>query len=313
MGKYDHLKSVVQAMSHENPDWGSDRIANEIAKSSNIENIGSLARTIRRCNWTAHKPFKQARVLLFDIETSPNLSYHFGIWNQNIRTENIVKPWCILTWSAKWLFEDVIFSEKITPEEVEERDDSRIVKRLWSVLDEADIIIAHNIRFDARVANARFIKHGLKPPSFYQTIDTLRVVRKQFKFDSNRLDDVCNFLGIEGKMETPKGLWREAVEGDEESINIMQEYCDEDVRALEDVYIELRPWCKPHPNIGLIEPHEGNTCPTCNSHDLHPDGEYRTFVNVFDNWRCGNCGSLSRSRVNSTPKKVRDTILVSNP
>lgn len=314
MSKYNHLKSAVHTVSHEHPDWGSDKIAEFLATTHRIDNIGSFARTIRHKDWLRRKPFKQARILVYDIETSPNLSYHFGIWNQNIRTENIVKPWCILTWSAKWLFEDEVMSDKITSEEVEDRNDERVVRSLWSLLDEADIVIAHNAKkFDNKVANARFLKYGIQPPSFYETIDTLVHSRKAFKHDSNRLDDICKFLGFDGKMETPQGLWREAVEGDEAAIALMDEYCQQDVRILEDVYVALRAWIKPHPNIGLLEDTQGTTCPHCGSNNLVPDGDYRTYVNVYDNFRCNDCHGTSRSRVSSLSKQKRDNLLVSNP
>lgn len=316
MSVFDKFKSLVQDLSIQNPKWGSDAIASYIqSKHDPSINAGSLGRVIRRSGWLQKKPFASARVLSFDIETAPMLSYHWGLWNQNIYIDNVHKDWCILTWAAKWIFEDKVYSERISPDEVIERDDKRIVKSLWNLLDQADIVIAHNAKkFDVRVANARFLKHGLKPPSHYQVVDTLKVARKQFRLMSNKLDDICTYMGIEGKMETPKGLWKKAVEGDQEAIYIMDEYCVQDVKILEDVYFELRAWIKPHPNLNLLEDPDGaNKCPTCTSPNLSYDGDYVTYANRFHNFRCGDCGALSRSRVNSTGKETRDVLLIPNP
>ncbi len=316
MSVFDKFKSLVQDLSIQNPKWGSDAIASYIqSKHDPSINAGSLGRVIRRSGWLQKKPFASARVLSFDIETAPMLSYHWGLWNQNIYIDNVHKDWCILTWAAKWIFEDKVYSERISPDEVIERDDKRVVKSLWNLLDQADIVIAHNAKkFDVRIANARFLKHGLKPPSHYQVVDTLKVARKQFRLMSNKLDDICTYMGIGGKMETPKGLWKKAVEGDQEAIYIMDEYCVQDVKILEDVYFELRPWIKPHPNLNLLEDPDGsNKCPTCASMNLSYDGDYVTYANRFHNFRCGDCGSLSRSRVNSTGKETRDVLLIPNP
>lgn len=259
-------------------------------------------------------PYRQANVLVFDIETSPLMVYTWGIWNQNIPTDNILKDWMILTWSAKWLFEDKMYSARIKPSEIKRNDDKRVVKALWSLIDEADIVIAHNgNKFDIKRMNTRFLKHGLNLPSPYQSIDTLLHARKKFNIISNRLDYIAsNFLGIEGKMETEKGLWKKAIEGDREALHTMDVYCQQDVRVLEDVYLHLRPYIQPHPNIGLLESSDKPQCPCCGSTDLKPIGDYNTYVNTYMSFRCPN-GSISRSRVNATPKSVRDNLNVSTP
>lgn len=321
MGKYNQYEQTVRDVFKQHPDWGSDKIAEHIVRENKLLiSASNLARHIRHRKLLQqhthhHTPLKQAKVLLFDIETAPMLSYHFGLWGQNIRMPDVYKEGCILTWSAKWLFSEEIIQEKITPKEVVDRNDERIVKKLWKLLDECDIAIGHNVnKFDKKVANQRFLRYGMPPPSFYETIDTLLHSRKQFKQPSHRLDDICRFLGIDGKVETPKGLWRDAVEGDAEAIRLMAEYCDNDVKILEDVYLAMRAYIKPHPNIGLLEnPEDGYCCPTCGGHEFKFDGEYRTYVNVYDNLRCTSCGSLQRSRTAKTPKEVRDRLLVSNP
>lgn len=86
------------------------------------------------------------KVLVFDIETSPLKAYIFAtrLWNTNVSEEQVLSEWFMLCWSAKWLFDDKIISDRLTSREAKREDDSRIVKSLWKLLDEADIVIAHN-------------------------------------------------------------------------------------------------------------------------------------------------------------------------
>jgi hypothetical protein len=122
-----------------------------------------------------------ARVLLLDIETAPIRAFVWGLWKENVGINQIANEWFMLTWSAKWLFEDTILSDRLTGKEAVKEDDKRIIKSLWKALDEADIVIAHNgDQFDIPKSNTRFLIHGMNPPSSYQTIDTLKTLQKEF-------------------------------------------------------------------------------------------------------------------------------------
>ena len=87
------------------------------------------------------------KVLVFDIETAPLKAYTFRIWKENINPHNgqLRSEWFMLTWSAKWLFDNNIMSDKLTSKEALAEDDRRIVKTMWKLLDEADVVIGHNI------------------------------------------------------------------------------------------------------------------------------------------------------------------------
>src|SRR5690606_21341820 len=95
-------------------------------------------------------------------------------------------------------------------------DDTNLIRDLWKLFDEADILIAHNgDAFDKKKANTRFWAAGLKPPSDYKTIDTLKAARRVFKLDSNRLDAIGEFLRIGGKLPTTGwATWRACIDGD---------------------------------------------------------------------------------------------------
>ena len=246
-----------------------------------------------------------AKVLLYDIETSPLKSYVWGLWEQNIghNMAMLQNDWFILTWSAKWLFEDEVFSDRLTPEEVFAEDDKRIVQSLWEMIEEADVVIAHNgKKFDNKRINTRFLKHGIKQPMPYQTIDTLLTARANFNISSNKLDYIGQFLGVGRKVETQGfELWKRCMQGEEQALKDMETYNIGDVTLLEDVYLKLRPYVKPHPNMGLFISEDVECCPSCGSEDLERGGTYATTVSIYEAMRCNNCGSVGRSRKSIIP------------
>ena len=44
-----------------------------------------------------------AKILIFDIETSPMEAYAWGTFKENIPIQRIKKDWFVMTWAAKWL------------------------------------------------------------------------------------------------------------------------------------------------------------------------------------------------------------------
>jgi hypothetical protein len=189
----------------------------------------------------------------------------------------------------------------LTSEEAINEDDSRIIKNLWKLINEADIVIAHNAKqADVKWMNSRFILCGLAPPKPYHIIDTLEVAKKNFGFSSNKLDALAGYFGIEHKLETNFKLWKDARNGDEDSLKYMEFYNKMDVEILEQVYIVLRPWIKNHPNCGNLLSSTEPLCSICSSKKLEliPDKYYYTSIGKYELYRCKDCGSISRGRVN---------------
>lgn len=254
------------------------------------------------------------KILIFDIETSPLKAFIFqkNVWKANISTDQVISEWFMLCWSAKWLFSDEVFSDKLSSKESVEENDVRIVESLWHLLDEADIVIAHNgDSFDVPNMNTRFIVHGLPPTSPYQTIDTKLVAKKQFGFTHNSLNALAKVLGLEPKMDTDFDLWKRCVAGDDKALNYMEEYNKGDVELLEEVYLKLRPWIRPHPNLGIFIESSTPVCPNCGSADIKivENKYYRTQTSKFPVFRC-SCGAYGRVRSSSLSKEVKKNILV---
>jgi DNA polymerase III epsilon subunit-like protein len=252
---------------------------------------------------------KSPKILVFDIETSPMLAFIFNRFGQDIPYDHIAQDWHLICWSAKWLFDSEVMSNVLTPNEARNHDDKRIVKSMWNLIDEADVILAHNgKKFDAKKLSARFIKHGLNPPSPYQIIDTLLIARSGFGFTSNKLDDLCDYFELPIKSDTNFDLWRRCFYGDKQALEDMSRYCNNDSVILEELYLKLRPWIKNGVNWNLWNEDNVSVCPNCGG-DIKFHGDYYTSMGRFDAWRCLDCGAVGRSKYNNLSKEKNKTIV----
>ena len=272
----------------------------------------------------------KAKILCFDIETNFMKNATWGLWKQNIHIGQILEDWSLICWSAKWLLEDEIFNGCVTPEESILRDDKQATIKLWKLIDEADIIVAHNLLgFDLKKMNTCFHKHGLGKPSPCQYIDTLKISRGQLNYPSNKLDYIAKANGIPMKHDTGFALWRECDGVDaiikeeitstknsilkittynkkiiQTALDYMSSYCDNDVSILEAVYLVLREWDTRHPNLALYGDSKENQCHVCGSINISPTNKkYITAVSRFDVFKCNDCGAYSRSRFADTREK----------
>jgi hypothetical protein len=167
-------------------------------------------------------------------------------------------------------------------------DDIELVTELHKVLAAADIVVAHNgDAFDIKKINARFAVHGLPPPSPFKSIDTLKIARKTFKFDSNKLDNLGRYLGCGRKLpNTGADLWRGCVNGDPKSWAMIRKYNAQDIRLLEACYERLKPWA----NIDLRPYSQTQGCPTCLSSKIQRRGIAVARKRRYQRYHCQDCG-----------------------
>jgi hypothetical protein len=246
------------------------------------------------------------KLLFLDIETSPNVAFVWGIWNENIPIDRLIDAGYVLCWSAKWLGDRTIMFDS-----VHHSGSERMLEGIHKLLDEADVVVHYNgSKFDIPTLNKEFLQHGITPPSPYKQVDLLKTARRQFRFTSNKLDYVAQFLGLEGKKEHEGfQLWVKCMDGDEKAWRSMERYNKQDVRLLEQVYKKFLPWIKNHPNAGLFtEDKERPTCPVCGGHKLHSRGYSYTSTAVYQRFQCISCGAWSRNRL--MEKEVRTGVLI---
>lgn len=252
------------------------------------------------------------KILILDIETAPLKAWAWRLWKQDIFIDQIISDWMMLTWSAKWLFDSEIMSDRCTGDEVIDENDRRIIEGLWDLLDEADIVVAHNgDKFDIPKCNSRFLSHGMAPPSPYKQIDTKKVAKNQLGESSNKLEALARKFGFEGKIKVDFDLWKACMGGSNDALADMETYNRQDVSVLEEVYLRLLPYIKSHPNYGIYMDVNHPVCSSCGSAELIPGGYYYTFTGKYRTYQCSRCGSFSRERHSESPKNKN--ILTSIP
>lgn len=231
--------------------------------------------------------------VFLDLEISANELYTYGFYEPTVL--GVKKEWEILSFSAKIGSKFIVFSRK-------EYSEYSLLLLLWDILDNADIVVAHNgDKFDIKKINARFIKYGLTPPSPYKTIDTLKVARKHFGFNSNRLDDLGEYLDVGRKQATPKNLWLRCQHGEIEAFKILEKYNEQDVRLLEKIYDKLLPWIDNHPLMGIYSD-TPLVCPKCGGEHLQRRGTARNKTREYQRYQCLSCGSWSKGDLLRTIK-----------
>lgn len=208
------------------------------------------------------------RVLIYDIETSPNIGWFWRAgYKLNISHDNIIKERAIICISYKWLGEEDVYNLSWDKNQC----DKFLIEQFIEVMNESDLLVAHNgDRFDLKWIKTRALKHGLTNMLIdYKTLDTLKLAKKKFNFNSNRLDYIAKYLGFEGKIKTSINLWTDIVfKKDPKALQDMITYCDEDVRQLENVYCKLVGWEKPKFHAGVLNGKEKFSSPINGGYNL---------------------------------------------
>ena len=258
------------------------------------------------------------KILVLDIETSPLEAWCWGLWKQYVSLEQIKSEWTILAFAAKWLGKRTILYADTGGRGVNKvRDDKLLMKAIWNLLDEADLVVAQNgKRFDVKRINARLIEHGFGPPSPYRVIDTLLVARKYFAFTSQKLAWTSKHLTDAPKSEHKKfpgfELWVECLKDNPKAWAEMRKYNRQDVVSCEKVYLKMRPWIENHPNLGTYDESDRPMCPKCGSTSVELAGTRRSVKQqgMYIRYRCNDCGGWARGKVMQLPIEKRRSLLV---
>ena len=248
-------------------------------------------------------PFSsEARIITLDIETSPILAFVWGLFKQFVGLNQIHTDWSILSFSYKVLGEKRVYHHCTGgrgPKKV--RDDAALLKLLWAVLDEADIVIAQNgVKFDCKKINARFLQADMPPPTPYKVVDTMLEARRIAGFTSNKLAWLSDVLTSTPKSEHKKfpgfELWTECLADNPAAWAEMKKYNNIDIIATEGVYLKLRPYIVGHPNVAAYNDDADPQCPKCSSKNLQHRGRALTQSGEYTRYQCKSCGGWSRGR-----------------
>jgi hypothetical protein len=239
-----------------------------------------------------------ARVLVYDIETSPNLGHVWAKWRTNVIAFD--RQWFILSFAYKWLGEKrthVLALPDFDLYDTDPHNDRELVARLHELFCEADVTVTHNGKgFDNKKANTRMLVHGMDPPPPRKEIDTLQIARRQFGFTSNRLGDLCQLLGLPNKADSGGfETWMGCLNGDPKAWAKMKKYNKQDIPTLEALYLRFRPWMANHPNLNVYgdRPH---SCPRCGHNRLQARGYRVAGVTMRRRFQCKKCRGYCMGR-----------------
>jgi hypothetical protein len=301
---------------YEDNTW--EEITNIINKEFKIKKSAEAIRKAfkrREANY-GNKPngnfAKKPKILVFDIETAPMEVLTWGIWDQNVPLSRIRKDWSVLAWAAKWLGDDpesTVYEDTFKQKDM--RDDRKVLKNIWKMLDEADYVLGHNSdAFDIKKLNARFIQHGMQPPSSYKRFDTKKLAKRHFAFTSNKLEYITDKLCTKyKKLKHSKfpgnALWDEFLKGNSEAQKEMEIYNKYDVLSLEEAFLKILPW----ESANLFEHYyesEIDIC-TCGSIDFKKNGFAYTQASKFQRYTCKNCGAEMKDKKSIQGTRKRTT------
>ena len=221
------------------------------------------------------------KILFYDIETKPNISYTWEKWQTDVIA--FKEHWGLLCFAYKWKGGKTKVLSLRT-----HKTEEKLVKELWKLFNEADLLVAHNgISFDTKKSNALFLRHKLPPPSPYKQIDTKVVAKKYFRFDSNKLDDLGDILGLGRKVQTGGfDLWLGCMKNEKKSWLLMEKYNKQDVDLLEKIYNRMLPYVE---NIPQVKKDYG-VCPSCGSNNLQSRGRWSYLTGDYKRLQCQSCG-----------------------
>lgn len=231
--------------------------------------------------------------LFYDIETSPNIVLSWRVGNKvNLPHDNILEERKIICISWKWENDDKVFS--LTWDE--NQCDKDIVAQFVEVLHQADETIGHNSdHFDIKWIRTRALFHGIPVSPNIKQVDTLKMARKMFYLNSNRLDYISKFLGNEGKISTEYGMWKKILlNNDRKVLKDMVTYCEQDVKELEKIYKDIVTYTRPASHFGVIENGDRCSCKGCGSKELTYSKRLVTANGTLSHeMKCKNCGTYS--------------------
>lgn len=234
------------------------------------------------------------RYLILDIETSPNLGYHWGLWQQNIEAmHQLVTPARMLCFGAKWHGE-----RRKTFASEYHNGRTEMLTTLRDLMNEAHAVVGWNsARFDRPWVVGEMDKEGLVLPAPSQDIDLMKVAKKAFRLPSYKLDYVAQrHYGLPGKV-VHQGfqLWADVLSDDEavkaKAWRTMKRYQLGDIDVTDAVFGKIKPHIYRLPSPALFDEDGVVEGCGCGSTDLQKRGYAHTTTRRYQRYQCNDCGA----------------------
>lgn len=225
--------------------------------------------------------------LIFDIEVSPNIGFFWNTGNKlSIGYDSIIEERKIICICYKWEGKRTIYSLRWD----KNKCDKKMLQEFIKIAEKADELVGHNgDNFDIKWVRTRALIHGLNFTTNIVSLDTLKEVRKSFRFNSNRLDYIGRLLVGDKKISTDYSMWKDIVlKNDKKQLDKMVKYCKQDVLLLEKVLTKLKPFIKPKTSIAI----DRKECPEC-GFDSFKVVNYKVNQSGTK-YACGNCDNCGK-------------------
>lgn len=243
------------------------------------------------------------KTLVVDIETSPALADVWRLWDENVSLAQLREASEVIAVGMKWTDQrEVAFYSTFHDGKMQMLD------AVHDALSAADAVIHYNgSTFDIPHLNREFLLGVYNPPAPFVEIDLLRTVKKRFRFMSNKLDHVCDQLGLGRKIKHEgHELWVKCLSGDPAAWERMRKYNIRDVVLTDKLYRKMLPWVVGHPSVPLHDDIPGDACPKCGSQKLQKRGYAMTAVGKFQRFQCQGCGAWSKATRREAGVSIRD-------
>ncbi len=257
--------------------------------------------------------------LFYDIETSKAIGTFWRAgWKKTITYKDILFYPKIICICYKWEHEKEVHSL-----EWDKGNDEEMLREFIPILESADEIVSHNGgKFDQPWIRTQAIFYRIPMSPDLSEFDTLKNAArgrggKGFNFQSNRLDALCEFFGIPGKMQTNFELWNDITlpaflpsvfpmsKQYDKQLAYMVKYCKIDVKRLESVFHIFKPYVAMKIHEGVAMGGNRWDCQKCGSGDTYANKETTTPSGMKKiQWYCPKCVPGKRIYSHTTAKTV---------
>lgn len=241
---------------------------------------------------------RKPKVLVLDIETAPILAW---IWDLKINgyvpAQHIKQDRYVLAWGAKWLgSKKVIYKDQRGKGPLQ---DKQLLKDLWPLLDEADIVITYNGEgFDLPRIVARMQIHGIKPFSPVRHYDVMKLMKRVANHTSNTLDYIATHVNKVYKklhhVDFPGlALWLACMSEVHKAWQSMKKYNIHDVLSTEEACVNTVAWAPDtFPEFYPVSD-RAHDCGRCGRHGfMRSTTSKLNKHSEVEQFRCEGCGAF---------------------
>ena len=252
-------------------------------------------------------PAVRNRILILDVERLPGITQQSwwdrgDLKNRYVHHESVIREPRTTIACLKWYDRPEVFRFA----EWDEGGRDGFLTAIHAFMSEADIIVGHNVDgadvpwllgdfYLPRIGHDH--RPDLKPLPPFKTVDTLKVLRTQFKSGApfKGLDAFCKIVGIPSKTDAyDRDAMERAVAGNEADRERLTDYCEGDVVATQWLYDWERPHIKNHPALFVDGEHSLRVCNRCGHETADVTRRYVANVLTYSMRKCTNCGGYSR-------------------